>query len=294
MPDFQSPSFQGTSLDSPITKVGLPLIAVPHGEESHLWGSACLIAPWLAMTASHVIQAYSREFEGQEAGPGFTERTYHLFTYVLTDHGKKMLQLSVGTVWYNDATDIAFLHLLPAGPISPDHVWECPVLELLPPKVGSHVAAFGYPRSSVSTKAPYNFEVRMDASTTTGTVLKVHDEYRDKSMLKFPCFETNARFDPGMSGGPVFNEHGHVCGIIGAGLDPPVEGGDHYSHASTLWPALGTIVNFPWEDRYPRGTSFPIYEFMKARFIDTRHLDHVSVTVNPDGTQTVTCRRYDL
>ena len=104
-------------------------------------------------------------------------------------------------------------------------------------------------------------------------------------MLKFPCFETNARFDHGMSGGPVLDDQGHVCGIIGTGLSPEVEGVEHYSHASTLWPVMGTMVSFPWEDRYPRGTSFPLYEFAKAGFIDTRHLGHVSVSVNPDGIQ---------
>ena len=290
----ERPTFKGTSLDSPITKVGLPLIAVQDREASYLWGSACLISPWLAMTASHVIKDYSKHLEGKEAEPGFTERKYELLTYVVTDQGKTTLPFFVGPVWYNDATDISVLQLLPGGPMRSDHVWECPVLELLPPKLGSRVFAFGYPRSSVSANAPYTFEARTDASTATGTVLTVHDEYRDKGMLKFPCFETNARFDHGMSGGPVLDDQGHVCGIIGTGLSPGVEGGEHYSHASTLWPVMGTMVSFPWEDRYPRGTSFPLYEFAKAGFIDTRHLGHVSVSVNPDGTQTVRCRRYDF
>jgi S1-C subfamily serine protease len=262
---------------------------VQDDEVSYLWGSACLMSPWLAITASHVIKDYSKHIEGKEAEPGFSERTYELLTLVVTDQGKTTIPLFVGPVWYNDGTDIAVLQLLPAGPMSPDHIWEVPVLELLPPKVGSRIAAFGYPRSSVTMKEPSHFVAQTDARTASGTVTKVHEQYRDKSMLKFPCFETNARFDPGMSGGPVLNEQGHVCGIIGTGLDAPPEGGDYYSHASTLWPAMGTLVNFTW-DRYPMGTDFTIHEFAKAGFIDTRHLDSISVTKNPDGSQNTVCR----
>ena len=289
---IERPTYKGTSLDSPITKIGLPLIAVRDGEESQLGGSACLIAPWLALAASHVIRDYSRKYEGEEAKPGFSERTYQLLTYVVTDQGKTTLPFFIGPVWYNDATDIAVLLLLPGGPISPNHVWECPMLELLPPKVGSRVVAFGYPLSSVSAKAPFTFEARTDASTAAGVVKKVYDEYRDKGMLKFPCFETNAKFEHGMSGGPILDDLGHVCGIIGSGLGPPTEEGDYYSHGSTLWPVLGTMVNFPWEDRYPRGTYFPLYEFAKAGLVTMLHLDYITVDVNPDGTQTVKCRRY--
>jgi hypothetical protein len=34
-------------------------------------------------------------------------------------------------------------------------------------------------------------------------------------MLPFPCFEIEARFDPGMSGGMVIDQAGALCGLIG-------------------------------------------------------------------------------
>jgi len=290
----ERPTFTGTSLDSPITKIGLPLIAIRDGEEAHLQGSARLIASWLAITASHVIAGYSRHFDGKEAGPGYSERSYELLTYLPANDGQAVLPLFVGPVWYNDGTDIAVLQLVPGGPISPEHVWAIPTLELLPPKEGSHVAAFGYPRSSVLMKAPSDFEVHTDASIAYGTVMRVHHERRDLGFLKFPCFEANASFDGGMSGGPVLDEVGHVCGIVSTGLPEPTEEGHYYSHGSTLWPLMATMVNFPWDARYPRGTYFSMYDFAKAGMIHTHHLDHISVTVNPDGTQTASCRRYNV
>jgi hypothetical protein len=53
---------------------------------------------------------------------------------------------------------------------------------------------------------------------------------------------------------------------------------------------MGLMVNFTWEERYSRGTYFPMYEFAKAK-METRGLDDLSVAVNADGTTTVSCRR---
>jgi hypothetical protein len=104
------PVFRGTSLDSPVTKVGLPLIAVQPELTGQLPGTACLVAPWFAMTARHVIEAFAPARLGIE----------HLIrTQVVTDQGKTVLPLFVHRVYYAQPYDIAFLQLVPAGPIPP-------------------------------------------------------------------------------------------------------------------------------------------------------------------------------
>lgn len=47
-----------------------------------------------------------------------------------------------------------------------------------------------------------------------GTIRQVYPFGRDAVMLAFPCFEIEARFDPGMSGGLVVDESGRLCGLI--------------------------------------------------------------------------------
>ncbi len=282
--------FVGTPLDSPITKIGLPLIAVNERREAFIWGSACLIAPWLGMTAAHVVHGYSRGIEGKEPPPGYSERKYELVTIVITDQGKTTLPLFVGRVWTNDASDIAVFELAPGGPMNLDRVWEVPVLDLHPPRIGERVSAFGYPRSSVSATSEGAFEARTDATTSAGIVTAVHETRRDRGLLKYPCFEADARFDPGMSGGPVLNERGHVCGVIASGLSEGDEGTDHRSAAWSLWPMMGLMVNFDWKDRHPTGGHFSMHEFAEAK-MDTRGLEDVSVSANSDGTATVSCRR---
>jgi hypothetical protein len=210
----------------------------------------------------------------------------------VTNQGKTVLPLRVHRVYYAQPYDIAFLHLLPAADILPDLVWACPQLELLPPRVGSQIAAFGYPKSRMWETTTNRWEVHTDATTATGTVLEIHHETRDRGTHPFPCFRTDARFDPGMSGGPVFNEDGNICGIICSNMPPQSADGEHASYVSTLWPCMGTMVDVPW-DRYPAGTSYPVYEMAQARIINALHLDDVNVIVRPDRTQTVACRRYD-
>jgi len=61
-------------------------------------------------------------------------------------------------------------------------------------------------------------------------------------MLTFPCFEIRGRFDGGMSGGPVFNDAGHCCGVVCACAD--YGDGQYVSYATTLWPALWTPLTF--------------------------------------------------
>ena len=55
--------------------------------------------------------------------------------------------------------------------------------------------------------------------SSVGVVREIHDWRRDKVNLPFPCYRVGARFDAGMSGGPVFDEYGSLCGLVCASPD---------------------------------------------------------------------------
>jgi V8-like Glu-specific endopeptidase len=59
------PSFTETGLNSPITEFALPLTA-RKGNEFFPSGTAVVIAPYLALTAKHVIEDYWIRFEQEE------------------------------------------------------------------------------------------------------------------------------------------------------------------------------------------------------------------------------------
>jgi hypothetical protein len=43
-----------------------------------------------------------------------------------------------------------------------------------------------------------------------------------------------------MSGGPIFNDQGLLCGLICSGAETET---DYYSHVTTLWPSMATVVS---------------------------------------------------
>ena len=74
-------------------------------------------------------------------------------------------------------------------------------------------------------------------SASRGEIADIYFPQRDAVMLNFPCFQTNARFDGGMSGGPIIGENGNVIGVIcsSIGQEPKSQ---HISYGSLIGPAL--------------------------------------------------------
>jgi len=78
-------------------------------------------------------------------------------------------------------------------------------------------------------------------------------------MLSFPCFEVNARFDPGMSGGLVVDAFGAVSGLVCSTL-PASADREATSHIVTLWPMLRTLISADRAGKYPKGVTYPVID----------------------------------
>lgn len=115
-------------------------------------------------------------------------------------------------------------------------LFPCLRLSARLPRVGTKISAVGYARLSVTSdiRTPDLREVTIDPNFhfTSGEITQVFPEGRDRLMLPTACFETSARFDPGMSGGPVMDEEGAVCGVVASGIDPDGSGAGYVSYAS--------------------------------------------------------------
>ena len=88
-----------------------------------------------------------------------------------------------------------------------------------------------------------HIEVNTYGAATVGEVKCVHAERRDSVRLFFLCFQVNARFDGGMSGGPIVSDRGNLCGIVCSNLPPSEPDGEHVSYAATLWPLMALQIN---------------------------------------------------
>ena len=285
----KEPSYKETGLNSPITEFALALA----GLKENSWyasGTAIVIAPYLAITAKHNIEDYWKLAEYQqlretEPGDSIVERaSFALVACQILDEGKSGVLWNITRLWLSPFSDIAFLRLTPSSERAANHKWRIPKMNLLPPDIGSRIVGFGYTESSVDIIETQNgIEVKWKDSpiTTVGEVIEIHELRRERGTLKFPCFRTNARFGHGMSGGPVFNLSGELCGIISLGLEPSENHPEYISYAASLWPSMGTEIDMEREG-ITQGGSYPVLELAMQGYINAKGWERITIVKKPE------------
>jgi S1-C subfamily serine protease len=269
-------------LDNPIAQISGLLVAGTNESDLIGMGTAFIVAPYLAFTARHVIDEIFQKFE--DCLPPLAKGDVHFgLELAHMDPEIGLLKWTVRKYGYSPSIDIAALILEPEKPLPTAFTWRRPQLSLLPPPDGSRLMAFGYPNSRHRVDQAGVAKIAIDPRVSTGTVLETHLEYRDRSMLPFPCLHTDARFDPGMSGGPVFDQRGAVFGLVTSNMPPSSPDDLHSSYVSLLWPALG--LDLPVEVSPSRE---PITPYPLKRLVDDGRIDVLEadlVSIESDGKQ---------
>jgi hypothetical protein len=136
-----------------------------------------------------------------------------------------------------------------------------PGWDLRVPRIGTRVCTYAYPDVRGETTPDVVRQVHGTTVARLGAVQTVHPTGRDRVLLPYPCFETDLDLRGGMSGGPVFNSEGKLCGVNSTGYDfgsgePPL------SFISMLQPIL--------EMRLPgdRPEGFTVSELIELRQLD--------------------------
>jgi Trypsin-like peptidase domain len=104
------------------------------------------------------------------------------------------------------------------------------------PKPSEMCFAFGYHSMAWDRMGP-DFSARQKFYCSRGDVEEVHLPSRDSVIAPFPCFRTSARYDPGMSGGPVMSEDGLIRGVICSSYDGLTDEDGYISYVSLIGPA---------------------------------------------------------
>jgi hypothetical protein len=235
----------------PIQQAIMPIFTVAKGEIIPLGTGFLINNDGLMMTAKHVLEEVVTG-RIRKRGTSDWMNIEGVFAMFITD---RVLDeddmrniggpMAIIKCWFSSELDIAYCFLQTFSineiPFKFQHV-----LRLSPrvPSAGEQILGFGY-HSSIGSEVIKNndkssAEYKHKTAFASGQIVSVYIERRDSSMLNFPCFQTTARFEPGMSGGPVFSEKGGVCGVIVSSFsDDQV---DYVSFASLIWPALGTSI----------------------------------------------------
>lgn len=215
----------------------------------HFLGSGFIIGPSLAVTARHVIDGFMSSFykNGMDIPNNFLFMPERSKFHLLAWQGKETDLLGraflVDLVSVSNFSDFAVLRLVPQFDMS-SYLWRPYFLTTMLPNVGSVVTGFGY---RVECHIEEGIEKYIsNRYFSNGIVKDIHDLQRDSSTINFPSFETNARYEGGMSGGPVFSQGHYVVGLISSSMKLPQSDQhqleEYYSHAATIWPLLGNMI----------------------------------------------------
>lgn len=191
-------------------------------------------------------------------------------------------------VWYPKElylvrnSDIAVMSLIPKCVNAAKYVdWKAPPISLVPPQVGSKVTAFGNhdvhfegSRWDDSGKVDH-ISVNATDSVSDGRVLEVFPYMRDPTLMPYPCFRTNARLEPGMSGGPVINEKSEIIGLATRGWDFEEGEDTHESYMSLLWPLMTAMIDFDQFGVSPIRGRKPLIDLARTDILPVRGLEHI-------------------
>jgi hypothetical protein len=269
------PEFVHTSLKNFISEAAVLFAA--FGDQTSSLGCGVIIGPRMVLTARHVIEAFVQHSTGERPTRIEGKIPLNLRAIHFVDGGSRAQTWHVRKTYFGPTlvgSDLVILLLDPLTEEQLSYKWKRPFIQLLPPKVGSKIAAFGYHSMKITTTSAGRERINFNPYTTTGTVEEIHHAARDKSQLRFPCFRTNARFDPGMSGAPVFSEEGFLCGIVCSNMPPEADDGEHVSYVSVLWPMMGIHVDYARQGEDPKLCQ--LAELAQAELLLPVDLDKVS------------------
>lgn len=154
MSSLRKSTFVEQPSDTPVSEIALRVLVEYEDGESYVIGTATLIAPFLAITAEHVLDEITIKYGAEDVKDGAKEITNYSVRLYQCLPGPHYVVYQVFAAWSCSDTDISVLHLGlfrssdPATTLN----WRTPPLVFGAPSVGSSLAAFGYHSSIVKTR----------------------------------------------------------------------------------------------------------------------------------------------
>jgi len=261
----------------------LPIFAISKNNLIPLGTGFIITNSGIMMTARHVVENIIDKKEIRDSGEPI--ENFGLFALYSSD--KKNTKTKISSDCYiggpihitgiisSESFDIALCQLQLLKKIDTGEQLQYPIvrLNLSIPKAGMKILGVGYCKNKVSSDEYINkdnkkvryIEYSHNFTTTSGEVVKY---IKSQGIRHFPHFHTTARFDSGMSGGPVFMENGSVCGVICSSFSSSEYEKEYISYVSDIGPTLSFEVDILLEGK-TKPQKFTLFELIKLNIIST-------------------------
>jgi S1-C subfamily serine protease len=196
-------------------------------------GTAVVVAPGLAVTATHVFDEHL---------PGVRDGSIGLWCGGVASAGLNVWEVS--GVNFAPQSDIAFLSIrlvseLPEG----RKIRKLPLSTrtVLP---GDKVSVIGFRIGPLESSEETSFLFSGQMFIAAGHVVETHPHMRDPLLMPYPTIEIACGAVGGMSGGAVIDDTGHVVGVLSKSFETE----DHRGPSSASWivGGLNRRVSISW------------------------------------------------
>jgi hypothetical protein len=239
-------------------------------DRHHIWGSAVMVAPGVALTAGHVIEEMRCRGFLAEAGGQLWGISVHAADRVELWRADSLTQDEEGS-------DLSLLTLLRTTAASPPPAgsplkFSLARMAARMPCIGETISLIGFKAAEVSFERGAIMGLALVGSV--GQVMDQYPQRRDSHGLPNPAIAVDARTVGGMSGGAAFDAAGHLIGVISSGLD------ESPSFVSLSWPA----IHVPIAPKWPMPSETSLAALAKDGWCGIEHLDDVRTWMK-DGLQ---------
>lgn len=204
-------------------------------------GSGVLVGPGVVLCATHVVSPHLNcLMAGAEVATCFG----------ISSHGLQIWNVRKVTVV--PETDITILGLELTSALPPEEAFIQSVITTRMPAIGEQLTICGFKASEAEFRRDVNgVEASGDIWVCKGTIVEAYPQGRDRAMIPWPALAVEVPSRGGMSGGPVYDCHGLLVGLLCSSVD--YEDGAGISYVSMLWPALTARFEGVWPPGLYRG-----------------------------------------
>lgn len=240
--EYVTPHFEGAPRSGHVENwqmtEGILLAVMSSGDSFHsVLGSATMVAPGVALTATHNLESLI---------PEWRSGTLKLMCFGIASHGAQAWNIKLVTCV--ELNDVCILGLEYACEIPPTRTFYQATITTRAPGQGELVTMVGFRAASNSFERRDDDVADVGAGMliSSGVVTKRYLQGRDRVKIPWPTLEVDCPTVGGMSGGAVFDSRGFLVGLITSSIEGGPEAEPAPTYAALLWSILGQKFPGGW------------------------------------------------